>query len=346
EAADEAALKQRKATVDEAVRLARKHEMELEDQLRADSPALSSAQETWYALSGLRERLRGTVGLATERMRLAAVETDDRPTGRDPEELEAEAARVREQHTALSSAVQEASDALDEAVAGRGRAEAAYTEEERRIAGLLRAAADQREGLARLHGQVNALKSRAEAADAELGRLTRARDAAVERADEAEKAFRTRENEIAGLNAGESGLDDALEQAEAALAEASGRLSELTEREQEAAKQQAAIAARKEALELGLARKDGAGALLAASDQLSGLLGSVAALLTVRPGFEAAIASALGNAADAVAVDHLDTAVTALEKLKSEDLGRAGLLLGGATGSVDDSTWSGRPGHV
>ncbi|MFI5428024.1 hypothetical protein [Aeromicrobium sp. UC242_57] len=56
----------------------------LEDQ-REDSPRLSAAQETWYSLSGLREHIRGTAGLANERVRLAAVEADDRQTGREPE---------------------------------------------------------------------------------------------------------------------------------------------------------------------------------------------------------------------------------------------------------------------
>src|SRR3546814_16144202 len=64
-----------------------------------------------------------------------------------------------------------------------------------------------------------------------------------------------------------------------------------------------ALIARKEALEMGLDRKDGAGALLAATDSISGLLGSVAALLSVRGGYETAVAVALGQAADAVAVE-------------------------------------------
>ena len=42
----------------------------------------------------------------------------------------------------------------------RQAAEEAAAEEDRRVAGLQRAAADRREGLARLHGQVNALRSR------------------------------------------------------------------------------------------------------------------------------------------------------------------------------------------
>jgi chromosome segregation protein len=306
ELADETALKDKRQSVEDAITEAREQETMLEDQLREDSPRLSAAQETWYTLSGLRERIRGTSGLANERVRLAAVEAEDRRVGRDPEELEAEARRAREQHEKLDAGVAEASQSLDTVIAERNEAEAAYTSEERRVAGLLRAAADQREGLARLHGQVNALRTRAAAAGEEIGRLTAARD-----------------------------------EAEDALAEVTQLLASLAAQTQEAERQQAAFFARKEALELGLARKDGAGALLAATDEISGLLGSVAALLTVRAGFETAIASALGSAADAVAVDHLDTAVSAMEKLKSEDLGRAGMLLGG--GEVDDSTWPGLP---
>lgn len=343
ELADEAALKERRSGVEQAVALERNREVELEDALREDSPALSAAQETWYGLSGLRERLRGTAGLATERIRLAAVESDERQSGRDPEDLEAEAARVKEQHTALGRAVREATEALEAAVAARTTAEQDYGTEERRVAGLLRAAADQREGLARLRGQVNALRSRAEAADAEVGRLTATREEAVRRADEAQHAFTVQENQIAGLDAGESGLDAEHESAEAAVVAAEETVATAIAQDQDVERRHAALQARRDALEVGLARKDGAGALLAASDELNGLLGSVAALLTVRAGHEAAVASALGSAADAVAVDHLDTAVSAMEKLKAEDLGRAGLLLGGTDDDADDSGWPGLP---
>ena len=342
ELADESALRERRTSVETAIAHARQAETELEDRLRDDSPRLSAAQEAWYALSGVRERLRGTAGLATERVRLAAVEADDQHHGRDPDELEADARRAQEQHGVLAREVAVATTRLQEAVAGRSEAEAAYTTEERRIAGLLRAAADQREGLARLHGQVNAIRLRAEATDAELGRLASSRDDAVARADAAQQEFTALESQIAGLSAGESGLDERLAAAETELGGIDAEVAEIVMAVQALERNEAALVARKEALEIGLARKDGAGALLAASDELSGLLGSVAALLTVRSGYEAAIASALGSAADAVAVDHLDTAVDAMEKLKSEDLGRAGLLLGAVDG-LDDADWPGLP---
>ncbi|MFT4298139.1 MAG: chromosome segregation protein SMC, partial [Aeromicrobium sp.] len=341
ELADEAALRERRAAVEASIAQARRAEAELEDRLRDDAPRLSAAQDAWYALSGVRERFRGTASLAAERVRLAAVNAEEQRHGRDPEELEADARRAQEQHDRLSEEVAASAETLERVVAERAETEKAYAEEERRIAGLLRAAADRREGLARLHGQVNAIRSRAEAADAELGRLTAARDAAIERADAAQAEFTALETQIAGLSAGESGLDAELERAEAALGEVEATTAEVAARVQDLERSEAALVARKDALELGLDAKDGAGALLAASDQVAGVLGSVAALLAVRPGYEAAVASALGSAADAVAVDALDSAVGAMRKLKDDDLGRAGLLLGGSV--ADETEWPSLP---
>ncbi len=87
----------------------------------------------------------------------------------------------------------------------------------------------------------------------------------------------------------------------------------------------------------GLARKDGAGTVLAAEERLSGVLGTVAAVLSVRTGYEAAVAAALGEVSDAVAVDSLDVAFDALRLLREDEGGRAGLLVAG-TGSVPRSS--------
>ena len=278
----------------------------------------------------MRERLRGTQSLAAERVRNAASVTEtELQQGRDPEELEAEAEQVRGQEQQIAAEVEGHRTALEQAVSARRAAEDAAAEEERRLAGLQRAAADRREGLARLHGQVNALKSRAAAADDEIGRLSLAREDAVARADRAQREFTSLETKVAGLDAGEEGLDAEHEAAVAALSDIEDRLAKARDEAQQADRDRSALGARKDALEMGLNRKDGVGALLAASDSVSGLLGSVAALLTVRPGYQTAVASALGSAADAVAVTDTDAAVAAIAHLKGDDLGRAGLLLGG-----------------
>lgn len=346
ELADESVLVARRAEVEAEITAVRETEAALEAALREDLPALSRAQETWFSLSGLRERLRGTGSLAAERMRNAQQVSEERAaSGRDPDELEAEAERVQVEETAILAEVDQNRAALEESIGARQSAEQLFGDEERRIAGLQRAAADRREGLARLHGQVNGLRSRAAAAEDEVARLAAAREEAVARAEKAQHNFTALETRVAGLDAGEEGLDAEHEAASSLLADIEDRLAKMREEVQVAERERGALTARKEALELGLNRKDGAGALLAATDSVSGLLGSVAALLSVRTGYEAAIAAALGSAADAVAVRDVDSAITAIAHLKSDDLGRAGLLLGGAV--VDDSAWPGlAPGAV
>jgi chromosome segregation protein len=342
ELADESLLIARRTEVEAAIAAARETEAALEAALREDLPALARAQETWFGLSGLRERLRGTASLAGERVRNAQQVAEERPpTGRDPEELEAEAERIGLEEAGILAEVDQNRSTLELAVAGRQGAEQAFGEEERRIAGLQRAAADRREGLARLHGQVNGLRSRAAAAEDEVARLEAARVEAFSRAEKAQHSFTSLETRIAGLDAGEEGLDAEHEAASGLLGDLEDRLAKVREEVQAAERERTALAARRDALELGLNRKDGAGALLAATGSVSGLLGSVAALLNVRTGYEAAVAAALGSAADAVAVLDVDAAITAIGHLKEADLGRAGILLGGA--AVDDSTWPGLP---
>src|SRR6266540_2364219 len=303
----------------------------LADDIVQAQAALEAAQDTWYQLSSLGERIKGTARIAADRIRTLADEAEEPRPGRDPEELEQEAAEVEEYSEALAVAVEL-----------RQEAENAHAEEERRIAGMVRAAADRREGLARLTGQVNALKSRAAAAESEIGRLTTAREEADARAAKAQHDFTALETQVAGLDAGEQGLDAEYDAAQAVLDDLDERLAKVRAEERDAERERTALTARKEALELGLSRKDGAGALLAASEQINGLMGSVAALLTVRNGFETAVAAALGEAADAVAVSHTDAALHAVGHLKEHDLGRAGLLLGDAPAG-DEPSWPALP---
>jgi chromosome segregation protein len=349
EMADETILVERREQVEAELAKGRQAEGALEAALREDLPALQRAQDVQYSLNGLRERLRGTQSLAAERIRNAASVADaELEHGRDPDELEAEAERVRLQEQQIAAEVDASRTALEQAVNARRTAEEAAAEEERRVAALIRAAADRREGLARLHGQVNALKSRAAAADDEIGRLTLAREEAVSRAERAQRDFTSLETKVAGLDAGEEGLDAEHEAATANLGDIEDRLAKTREEAQQADRDRSTLAARKDALEMGLNRKDGAGALLAATDTVSGLMGSVAALLTVRSGYETAVASALGSAADAVAVTDAGAAVAAIGHLKNADLGRAGMLLGGLdeTDRTDGGPWPTLPDHA
>ena len=345
EVADETALRMRQAEVARALDEARAAEARLETEAHETAPRLARAQESWYRLAGLRERVRGTASLAAERVRHLTAPMDEVRGGRDPEEIAREAAGVRSQEAELGAQTLTARDALDAAVAARRAAEAAWEAEERRLEAVVRASADRREGLAHLSGKVEGLRRRAVAAEAELARLSSAREQALRRAAEAEREFTLLETTIAGLSVGERGLDAQHEQHQTELDEAESALAALRDEERTAERDRAALVARREALEMSLARRDGSAALLAASDRISGLLGSVAALLAVEPGWEAGVATALGVSADAVAVGSVDDAVTALRLLRDDDLGRAGLLVGGAPHD-DQGEWPRLPGGL
>jgi chromosome segregation protein len=343
ELADEQAMNERRRALELALESARETELAAEEAVRQGVPRLTAAQETWYSLAALKERVATTLSIARERMRQAEDDPGELLFGRDPDELDREANRVAAQENELSTQLQERAQALQDATNHRTACEEAHRGEENRLAGLVRAAADRREGLARLTGQVNSLRSRGEAAAAEISRLTAAQQEAATRAEQAFRAFTALETKVAGLDAGELNLDADHEAALEVLNRIEQQQHELRHQEQVATQERAALAARVEALQVGLNRKDGSSALLAASDRLDGLLGSVAALVRVETPYETAIAAAFGAAADAVAVSGIDAAVDAFDHLKTEDLGRAGMLLSGAAETERTKDWPGLP---
>ncbi|MET7902095.1 AAA family ATPase [Streptomyces sp. NPDC005355] len=330
EVADEAALKQRKEAAEAELRAAQQREAALEEQVRRLAPRLRDAQQTWYELSQLAERVRGTISLADARVKSATAAPGEERRGRDPEDMEREAARIREQEAELEAALEAASRALDDTVEHRAELERSLAHEERRLKDVARAIADRREGLARLQGQVNAARSRAGSARAEIERLASSRDEAQARAVAAQEEYEQLKAEVDGLDADDAELAERHEAAKRELAEAEAALSAAREAATAAERGRAATAARHDALALGLRRKDGTGALLAAADRLTGLLGPAAELLTVTPGFEVPVAAALGAAADAIAVSDPHAAAEAIRLLRQQDAGRAALLLNGA----------------
>ncbi|MFB7009332.1 MULTISPECIES: AAA family ATPase [unclassified Streptomyces] len=336
EIADEAALKQRREAAEAELRAALAREAELEDEVRRLAPRLQRAQQTWYELSQLAERVRGTISLADARVKSAGAAPEEERRGRDPEEMEREAARIREQEAELEAALEAAEHALEDTAAHRADLERELAAEERRLKDAARAIADRREGLARLNGQVNAARSRAGSAQAEIDRLAASRDEAQERAVAAQEEYEQLQAEVDGLDADDAELGERHEAAKRELAEAETALSAARESATAAERKRAAVAARHDALALGLRRKDGTGVLLGAQDHLAGLLGPAAELLTVVPGHEVAVAAALGAAADAVAVTDPATAAEAIRLLRKQDAGRAAMLLGGVRAGVPD----------
>jgi chromosome segregation protein len=328
ERAGEALVAARRGELEAELAAARAREAALEAEAREHAPRLARAQETWFALSSLGERLRGVGSLAAERHRhLAAEPEPDRP-GRDPEALEAEAAALREEEAALTERLTEARGRLSAAVDTRQAAEAALAEVERQLAREAREAAARADRLAKLRAQVGAARSRVSAAEEEISRLAAAHEQAAQRAEQAEQEHAEAGARNAGREQDRAGLAAAREQAARAVSQAAERVKALRKAEHEASGERAALRARKETLEEAFSRGgDASELLLGDPGRFGGVLGSFASMLTVEEGWQQAIAAALGAAADAVAVAGLDEAVAILGALRAERSGRAGLVI-------------------
>ncbi|MEU8068396.1 MULTISPECIES: chromosome segregation protein SMC [unclassified Micromonospora] len=344
EIADETALRERRELIEAEHGEVQGRLGELEAALAEDAPLLAAAQDTWYRLSALQERFRSIEQLARERLRHLSAAGDDERPGRDPEQLEAESRRIREQEEELRAALTEDQIRLAEAVEHRQELERQLAAAERELVAAAKAIADRREGLARLTGQVNSARARTTSAGEEIERLAAAHTDALGRAEKAQADLDAVAEQSTEADRDNADLDARHDEAVAVHERAQAAVRSLTDGERAAEKDAATWKAREEALAMGLRRKDGAGELLARADQVPGLLGSLAGLLTVAPGDEAALAAALGGLADAVAVSGVDEAVEAMRLLKISDAGRAGLLVGSPAGpGMDGSADALRP---
>ncbi|HEY6791140.1 MAG TPA: hypothetical protein VI365_27910, partial [Trebonia sp.] len=328
EEADETAIRARRAAVEADLAAARQQEEEL-DRAAADQAAeLAQAQHTWFALSSLTERMRAVASLAAERSRLLSADTEPERPGRDPEELERQAAELRDEEAGLAERMAEGRAVLSEVIAERSAAESALAGTERRIADEARAAAGRAERLARLRGMADAAASRSAATAEEIERLAVAAEQARVRAEKARLEYSDVQDLVDGRSDDRSGLAAEYEQAAAAHKQATDRVTAARKAERQANSEASALRARAEALEETLRRgADATAAVLASPDRFTGVLGAFAGQLVVADGFETAIAAALGAAAEAVTVSGLDAAVSLLTEIRAADAGTMGLVI-------------------
>ncbi|WP_029114935.1 chromosome segregation protein SMC [Mycobacterium sp. URHB0044] len=285
-----------------------------------------SAQQTWFRLSALAERVSATVRIATERAQHLEVDADA-SSGPDPEALEAEADEVAALEQELFAELDHSREHLEAARAELAERESIAAEAEREQRAAARAEADRREGLARLAGQVDTMRTRVESIDEGVARLSVSIEEAAARVEATRAEFETVQARVGQLDAGEVGLDDHHDRSVTALRLADERVAELQAGERGAERQVASLRARIDALSVGLDRKDGA-AWLQKNHDGTGFFGSVAQLVRVSPGYEVAVAAVLGSAADALAADGFGAARSAVAALKEGDGGRAAIVLG------------------
>ncbi len=356
EVADEAAILARRTTLEASLAQARQQEAELDAAVATQAAELAQAQQTWFALSSLTERLRSVAGLANERARHLAADPEPERPGRDPDELDRQAEELRAEEAGLTERMDEGREALALAVAERTAVEGGLAHAERRLADAARAAAGRAERLARLRGMVDAARSRSAATGEEIDRLTAAAEQARARAERAQLEYSEVQDVADGGDSDRSGLAAELDQAAKDHNHHSERTVASRKAERAANSEVAALRARVDALKETLRRGvDATAAVLADPDRFRGVLGSFAAQLTVADGYQKAIAAALGAAAEALTVNGLDAAVEVLTDIRTANAGTVGLVIaspsqpgangpGGPQGRIEGAR--GPQGHI
>src|SRR5215207_6559907 len=286
--------------------------------LQQQAETAARAAEVAAELREVRLALRARE-LATLRERSASLDAEEAAFATRLAELEqrhdAEEARERALQAELAE-LEHLAEALAEETDGRS------------VADLEREAAEVAEELARVEAELAATTATADEAAASRNRARAALaafDQAAARAERDRAAAHRREVRLASEVAG---LERTIEQMEAEAGRLRGQTAarHLVASERRVEAERAAARARREAFE-ATARAAGGDALAFLEGAgRDGVLGPLAPALSVTPGYEAAVAAALGPDADAIVVAGPTVATAGARLLRDASSGRAILL--------------------
>lgn len=294
----------------------KRHITELGSQLDEVAPRLGKIQDTWVALNTQAERYRSLSALAHERSKLLESNETHFDSSRDPERLEAQAQRVSEELEELEEALEDRHEILAEAVEAKEAAEEESRAEQQRMAAMLRAAADRREGISRLASQVASARSRVDVTRAEIARL---QESAQSFDADLELDQRSHHEVTGDLNqqlAGEAELNEAFETADQQYSQLAEAQQRDTTRERELSVRVSGLRSRLEALKLNTKPDDQSSRLL--TDASHTLLGRLGELMTVNAGYEQAVAAILRDNAEALVAEDIHGAQGLIEQLQAE----------------------------
>jgi chromosome segregation protein len=317
---------------------AREHALEAE--LDTLGPRVEAAQATYYRLTSLAERVRGTADLVEAKRRHLVEHVDEPLAGRPPADLRAQADRIDAEARQRATALASDRERLEAATLDRRAAEQARRAHEQQLQTERRRRAEARERVLRWEGEVSALRGSVASAEAEVGRVAATLESLDGRVAEAEADVVSVQEEIQALDTREVELTGTLEAAESVMAERREVVDRLTSRTQSLEARRASQLARAEALRAALAEADGGTAALLDAG-LDGVLGPIADHVRVEGESDGAVAAALGPVGEAVVVTGPEQARRAVAWLRDEAAGAAVVLAarpdGRSVGPVDDA---------
>jgi chromosome segregation protein len=288
--------------------------------------AVDGARRTAFGLEQVQERLRSLYGLANQKLALLGSQVEAPGTG--PTVTPQMVADARDEADRLRADVGAAEEKVGRAAAQTATAKAALDSLDEEISAQSALVSQHDLTLARLGSAVDVAQSKLAAVRGEAARQRAALEQAEARRDDSRAALDALEAEYAqdgDAASAADGLDDAHEAAEARVAELQAEIEALRDELHALERERDALAARNSALSSAVDQRDGSTELVAA--KLAGVRGLVAEHVRVEPGFEAAVAAALGSLSDAVLAEDRASALDALAHTHAHDLGRVELVL-------------------
>ncbi|WP_213815851.1 AAA family ATPase [Glaciihabitans sp. dw_435] len=288
--------------------------------------AVDIARRVAFGLESVQERLRGLYSLANQRLSLLGSQADtaDATPGVTPQMVQ----DARDEAEHLTEAITEAEAAWHEAQLATAEARANLDGLDEEIAHQSSLVSRHDLEISKLTGQADTAASRLAAVRGEVLRQQNALDAALERRAAAQERRVAAEAEATLADASDTDLDATYQQAQGQVTAAEAQIDSLREKLHTLERERDALSARQGALSSALDQKDGSSALVAA--RRPGIRGLVAEHIQVQPGFEAAVAAALGSLADAVLADDREAGLDALAHARGDEMGRIELLLADA----------------
>ena len=295
--------------------------------------AVDVARRVAFGLESVQERLRNLYSLANQRLALLGQQSEvaESTSSVSPSMV----ADARDEAERLTETIGEAETVWREAQAATVEARATLDALDEEIAHQSSLVSRHDLEISKLTGQAATAGSRLAAVRGEVLRQQNALDAARERGAAAAANLVEIESAATLSDDSETDLDALYQSAQAEVTAAEADIDRLREELHDHERERDALSARVGALSLALDQKDGSSALVAA--KLAGVRGLVAEHIQVQPGFEAAIAAALGSLADAVLADDRSAGADALAHAGSHELGRVELLLADAGTSLGAS---------
>ncbi|MDN8547650.1 chromosome segregation protein SMC [Microbacterium sp. NM3R9] len=308
------------------------------DALEAEqrSEAVDRARATAFALEQVQERVRGLHTLTAQRRALLE---DDGQLAVDVATVGQ--ATIDEARNEVDEIAAGVGDAQDVAAAAsrdviRSRAELDALDSDIAAQSALVSEHDMR--LTKLRGRADAAASRLEALRAAVERQQRGLDAARARRAEAEEALAAVQTE-ASPEASSAEHTAAYERAQRDAADAEAEVSGIRERLHAAEREAESLTAQTAALGRALEIRNAAADLLHRG--AAGVRSLVSDAVKVEPGYEAAVAAALGALAEGVLVDDVVAAVSAADVARADDLGVVDIVLADAAGGEPIAVSSG-----